>query len=315
MSAAPQQHGIAILDPAPLYTITIERHGSARSEVHFHAGGQGFWVARMITRLGASAVLCGPFGGESGRVIRGLIESEGLAVNSIESAGENGGYIHGRRHGERNPIVEVGSPVLSRHDADNLYNLTLVEALKAGVAAIAGDGIRGVADPSFFARLSHDLGSNGVLTVADVSGEALRALEGGLTFLKVSRDDLVRDRFLTSGDEEELVGLIQEFARTKAVHVIVSRADEPALAHADGHLLRLEPPKFEAADHRGAGDSMTAGLAIGVAQKLSTDEVLRLAAAAGALNVTRHGLGTGTGLQIEQLAEMVNLTEIDHAPM
>lgn len=96
---------------------------------------------------------------------------------------------------------------------------------------------------------------------------------------------------------------------TKAEHVIVSRAHEPAIAYADGRFLWLEPPSFEPADHRGAGDSMTAGLAIGLAQKLGTDEILRLAAAAGALNVTRHGLGTGTGTQIEQLATMVELSE------
>jgi 1-phosphofructokinase len=306
-----QQSSIAILDPAPLYTVTIEPRGNGGAEVHFHAGGQGFWIARMVTRLGQRAVLCAPFGGESGRVIRVLIEAEGIEVASIRIEEGNGGYIHDRRDGERRVIVDVNSPVLSRHDTDDLYNLILVEALRCGVAVISGDANRGVTDASFFARLSRDLGNNGVLTMADLSGEALRAIEGGLTFLKVSKDDLVRDGFLSSQEDAELIELVEHFARTKAQHVIVSRAHEPAIAYADGRLLRLLPPTFEPADPRGAGDSMTAGLAIGIAQKLGTKEVLKLAAAAGALNVTRYGLGTGTGSQIKQLADMVTLKEID----
>lgn len=315
MSSNPGQFDVAVLESAPLYTVTVEGAAGGQPDVHFHAGGQGVWVARMITRFGERASLCGPLGGEAGRVIGVLLESEGIAVHQVTTESENGGYIHDRRNGDRETVVDVDSPVLSRHDADNLYDLMLVDSLQAGVAVITGDAARGVADPAFFARLANDLGSNGVLTVADVSGEALRAFEGGLTFLKVSEQDLARDGFLTSPDEGELIERIQEFGRTKAQNIIVSRAEQPAMALADGRLYNLQPPKFEPADHRGAGDSMTAGLAIGLARKLATGEVLRLAAAAGALNVTRHGLGTGTGSQIEQLAELVELTEVSQIPM
>lgn len=311
MSKDPADRRIAILDPAPLYTVTVERQEGRSPEVHFHAGGQGFWVARMVKQMGGTPVLCGPFAGESGRVIQVLIEGEGIAVKAVRSAGENGGYIHDRQEGERKVVVDIPSPVLRRHDADDLYDLVLMESLQAGIAVITGDGRRGVADPSFFTRLAHDLGNNGVVTVADISREALRALEGGVTFLKVSLEDLERDGFLGQGDGKDLHDLLQEFARTKARHVIVSRAADPALALVDGQLRYLQPPAFEPADHRGAGDSMTAALAAGLARNLATDELLRLAAAAGALNVTRHGLGTGTGSQIEQLAPRVRLLDVE----
>jgi 1-phosphofructokinase len=300
---------IPILEPAPRYTVTVERGERGDSEVHFHAGGQGVWVARMVNRLGERAVLCGPLAGESGRVIKALVESEGISLNAVECNGENGGYIHDRRNGERHVMVDMDSPVLSRHDADNLYDVILVEALEAGVAVMTGDAHRGVGDGTFFSRLAHDLGNNGVRVAADVSGEALRAIEGGIAFLKVSEDDLVRDGFLKSPDEQELVELIYEFARTKAEHVVVSRANEAAITLADGQLRYLQSPNFTPADQRGAGDSMTAALAVGLARKLGTEETLRLGAAAGALNVTRRGLGTGTGTQVEQLANLIELRD------
>ena len=52
---------------------------------------------------------------------------------------------------------------------------------------------------------------------------------------------------------------------------------------------------------------MTAGLAVGCARRLDLEPTLRLAAAAGALKVTRHGLGTGQSDGIEKIAERVEV--------
>jgi 1-phosphofructokinase len=50
---------------------------------------------------------------------------------------------------------------------------------------------------------------------------------------------------------------------------------------------------------------MTAGLAVGVARGDGLSAAARLGAAAGALNVTRRGLGTGEREEIERLATHV----------
>ena len=52
---------------------------------------------------------------------------------------------------------------------------------------------------------------------------------------------------------------------------------------------------------------MTAALAVGAAWKLPFEDSLRLAAAAGALNVSRHGLGTGRRDAIEEIAARVDV--------
>jgi len=55
---------------------------------------------------------------------------------------------------------------------------------------------------------------------------------------------------------------------------------------------------------------MTAGLAVALARGLGIDDALRLATAAGALNVTRHGLATGHADAIEQLATRVEVNDL-----
>jgi 1-phosphofructokinase len=72
-------------------------------------------------------------------------------------------------------------------------------------------------------------------------------------------------------------------------------------------MVEIVAPRFEALDHRGAGDSKTAGLAVGCARRLAWEATLRLGAAAGALNVTRHGLGAGQSDSIATIAERIDM--------
>lgn len=65
---------------------------------------------------------------------------------------------------------------------------------------------------------------------------------------------------------------------------------------------------LEVLDGRGGGDSMTAALAVVASCGLAFEDGLRLAAAAAALNVSRHGLGTGRRDSIEDIAGHVAIT-------
>ncbi|MGH8945103.1 MAG: PfkB family carbohydrate kinase, partial [Acidimicrobiia bacterium] len=89
--------------------------------------------------------------------------------------------------------------------------------------------------------------------------------------------------------------------------VVVSLAGGGALADFGGTRYRVRPPELDPADHRGAGDSMTAGLAAASIRGLPAEETLRLACAAGAANVTRHGLGSAAESLIPGLAERVKV--------
>ena len=87
--------------------------------------------------------------------------------------------------------------------------------------------------------------------------------------------------------------------------MLVSRGSEPAVLIEDTAQVELVSPAFESLDQRGTGDSMFAATGVGLARGMGMIEALRLGMAAGALNATRRGLGTGTRDEIERLAAHV----------
>ncbi|GAB3985449.1 hypothetical protein GCM10027615_75540 [Plantactinospora veratri] len=144
--------------------------------------------------------------------------------------------------------------------------------------------------------------------VADLSGAHLAAvLESGVSVLKVSHEELLRDGLASDDSEAELIRVIQALHAQGAESVVVSRAEEPALVLIDGEVAQLDMPRLEVADPRGAGDSMTAGVAAVLARGDDLRLAIRTGAAAGALNVTRHGLGTGRPDAIAGLVDRVTL--------
>jgi 1-phosphofructokinase len=259
----------------------------------------------MAASLGAEVCLSATLGGESGRVTKALIEHEDIRVRRVETAGANGVYVQDRRTGERVTVATMRPLPLTRHELDALYGVALVEGIEAGVCVLGGHDDPGVVPADTYARLAADLRANGATVVADLAGAALEAvLLGGVTVLKVSSEDLLRHGLATGDSPEQLVPVMERFAEG-AANVVVSRAEKPALALLEGELLEVVPPGLHPIDHRGAGDSMTAGLAVGVARRDGLSGSVRLGAAAGALNVTRRGLGTGAREEIERLASHV----------
>jgi 1-phosphofructokinase len=198
---------------------------------------------------------------------------------------------------------------LGRHELDELYGLTLATGLDATVSVLSGASDPALVPEDVYRRLAADLAAHGGQVVADMSGPYVdAALAGGLAFLKVSDEELRRDGRVR--DDTDLVAALHDLAGRGAEAVLISRGGQPALALLDGAVTEVRVPRLEEADHHGAGDSLTAGVAAVLARGGDLREAIRTGAGAGALNVTRHGLGTGSAEAIASIAERVTLSPI-----
>lgn len=309
---------LCVVAPTSILMVEIEpAQGSGEdagtlAEVHVHAGGQGLWVATMANALGARVDVCGPFGGEAGAILRQLVSAQGIGVTSVPYEEGSAALVHDRRSGERSELAAMPARPLSRHESDELFGTALVAGAEADVCVLTGVQPADVLPPTFFGRLAHDLREAGARVVADLSGEAALAVAAHApALLKMGHDEVVETGLAADDSLASLraaaEGLVSEGVGT----VVVSRADEPTLVVREDGAWSVRTPSLEAVDHRGAGDSMTAGIAVALGRGEPVLDAVRLGAAAGTLNVTRRGLGTGHRAQIERFAGQVEVEELE----
>jgi 1-phosphofructokinase len=303
---------VVVFAPLPILTVTIEDR-AGEPDIHVHAGGQGVWQSRMVSSLGVPVVLCAALGGETGDVLGHLLPADGIAVKSVRVSSRNGAYVHDRRDGEREEVADAAGSPLDRHERDSLYELTLTEGLTHGRVLLSGPQDDRVLPAGLYRRLTADLSANGCRVAADLAGERLEAvLAGGPDLIKVSHEELLADGRAKSDDAGDLVAAMRTLRDDGAGTVLVSRSGAaPALAllpdDTGGDVVEVVMPSLEPADPRGAGDSMTAGVVAALARGRPLREALQVGAACGALNVVRHGLGTGGARAVDTIAERVEL--------
>lgn len=306
-----------MLGCAPTLLVSVDRapDGSGVQEIHLHPGGQGFWVARMAAVLGARVTLVAPLGGEPGVALKALIEDAGVEVAAVASAAPNAVLVSSDHEGEDASIASSDPGAMSRHELDGLVAAFIAASLEADVTVLTGCGEDPLMDEGRFHHLAHDLRAVGRRVVADLSGESLHAaLKGGLDVVKVSDEEIVASGLARSDDEADLIHGMHGLSERGAGVVLVSRAERPLLALDGDTILEVTAPSFRPVNHRGAGDSLTGAVSAALAAGQGVREALSLAVAAGALNVTRHGLGTGDAKVIEALAGHVQVRASRAAP-
>lgn len=301
---------VMIFAPSPLLTVTLE-DDSGGVDLHIHAGGQGVWQARMLRTLGRTVGLCAALTGEMGQAVRHLLEDEGIEVRAVEREGRGAGYVHDRRSGERQAIAELPGDPLSRHDLDELYAVMLKAAMDAELALLSGPGTEGILPDDVYRRLAADISAAGRPVVVDLAGARLAAaLEGGVRLAKVSDQELLETGMVKDDSIPELVHAGRRLRDAGAQSVVVSRAGHATLLIDGEDTLAVRMPRMSEVDVRGAGDSFTAALASALVAGDALVDAVALGAAAGALNVTRHGLGTGDAETIHRLRERVEVQRV-----
>jgi 1-phosphofructokinase len=277
-----------VFGPDPLLSVTIEAC-DGRDEVHVHPAGQGVWVARMVAELGAQPVLCGLLGGETGTVLRPLLEALPGELRAVATSGSAGSYVIDRRADTRSVLAMAARPAPHRHELDDLLAETISAALASDVLVVCNPYPADGFPVELYDRLLADARAE-VRTVVDLSSPRLdHTLAQQPDLVKCSDWELA----------EYVRGPVDGRHGLDAARRLI---DAGARAVA---VTRAAPPPFSAGYREGTGDAMTGAVAAGLARGMTLREALVLGAAAGAGNFLRHGLGTGHRRVIEALTARV----------
>ncbi len=301
---------VAVFAPNPLLTVTIEREGNESDSVHFHAGGQGVWAAHMALTMGATPMLCGFIGGESGDLLRPLLQraTGDEHVPLVHTASASSCYIVDRRSGRREVLAMRLSEAPSRHELDELFSLTCSQALACGWLLVANPFPGESLPLEVYGDLVADSRSGDCCTLVDLSSPRLdSALRGEPELVKVDDWELAEYIRGPVSTPERMLGAARLLQERGARRVLVTRGALPALVLNGEESLQLTTPAFEHGFREGCGDSMMGALAAAWARGESFERALVLGAAAGAANFLRRGIGHASRKVVEQLADAVRL--------
>ena len=297
---------VAVFGPHPLLTVAIEPRGGEGDDIHLHAGGQGVWVARMAGELGAEPILCGFAGGERGALLAGVLAQLPGRRRLVATAGSSGCYVVDRRGGERKVVSSALSPPPSRHELDDLFSTTVSAALASEVLVVCNPFPADALPQELYRNLVADVREAGIPVLVDLSTPRLEsALAGGPELVKLNDWELAEYVYGPVSEPHELRAAAERLRQAGARSVVVTRGAQPALVLHEDDVWELVPPCFTAGSREGCGDSMMGAIAAGWATGMDLRENLRRAAAAGAANFLRHGLGTGSRQVVEELTPRV----------
>ena len=281
------------LDIATATTRVVPAHKLRCEAPRYDPGGGGINIARAVHALGGDALAIFPAGGSAGETIRHLLGEEGVAHEAIAIAGftRESLAVEEKESGKQYRFILPG-PEIGRADQERCLDALSGAAKEADYVIASGSLPLGVPQ-DFYARVAALAQRYGKRFVLDTSGPALKAAGRGIYLLKPSLRELAEltSRQIRSESDEEAAARAV-IAEGRSEIVVVSLGAQGALVASGGESERLPAVSTPAKSTVGAGDSMLAGIVLGLCRGLPLRDAVRFGIAAG----TAALLGPGTQL-------------------
>jgi fructose-1-phosphate kinase PfkB-like protein len=265
----------------------------------------------MASELGAEPVLCGFAGGETGVVLEPLLARLPVERRLVATGARTGCYVVDRRNGDRKLLGAALADAPDRHEIDDLLSETCTAALLSDLLVVCNPYPGDHLPLDSYPLVVGDAREHAIPVIVDLSSPRLdAALEARPDIVKLNDWELAQYVAGPVDGLDRLRAAAERLLKAGAGAVIVTRGGDPALVVRGDQTWELASPRFSHGSREGCGDSMTGALAAALARGEPWEDALVLAAAAGAANFLRHGLGTGTRAVVERLARDVELRPI-----
>ena len=276
-----------------------------------HPGGGGVNVARVATRLGAETVAVLPLGGATGARIGQLLAEEGVVSSPVSVAANSRQSFSVTEHSTHDQYRFVlGASELSTSELEAAIEATAAAANAASCVIVSGQTPPSV-DPAVFERIVAIVAPTPVLI--DTSGPSLQAaMASGAALVKPSARELssiVGHDLTTEVDVLEAVRAVHANGNVGTLVVSIGAGGAFAVGP-NGMTQRFRAPSVRVRSAIGAGDSMVAGIAVGLSRGLDVPEAIKLGIAAGAAAVLTDGTDLCHADDVNRLIPLVAVESI-----
>lgn len=250
-------------------------------------GGGGINVARVVAALGGDAIALFPAGGPAGATLCGLLRTGGVAFTSvpIEGATRESFTVDETSSGEQYRFVLPG-PALTHAEQSSVLD-TLDRLPVAPNYVVASGTLPPGVGSDFYARVGQLCRQMGAKLILDSSGEGLAGAAGACAWLvKPNLLELegVVGHALATLDQQAAAARHLITSRVAGI-VVLSKGTQGALVVTADQVEQVAAVDVPVRSATGAGDSMVAGITLGLARGMSVGDAVRLGACAGAAAV------------------------------
>ncbi len=278
------------------------------------AGGKGFNVARALKSMSGHPVVTGWAGSHAGQFIEDRAATEGIETAFVHTRSESRTCLSilDLDNHMLTELYEEGDPISTAEIAEFVG---WFESAVGQYDAVTFSGSMPPGVPrNLYAHLIDIAHATRVPTLLDAGGDALRlGIKARPSFVKVNRiefQELIDRGLETIEDyEREAIALAVEYGTI----VVVSLGAQGAICAQQGRVLLACPPAVNVVSAVGSGDSLLAGVALGLVQSLPLEDCLRQGVAAGTANAMRLGAGIFTEDDFRQVVANTTITVL-HLP-
>lgn len=271
-------------------------------------GGKGLNVSKPASIYGAEVVATGFVGGHAGNYIEDALKPFGIQSEFYHVKEESRSCINiwDEVNGVQTEFLEPGF-TLSEEDFRGFEEKFRSLLPEAEVVAMSGSVPKGL-DGTAYQRLVKLVKDAGKPVILDTSGKLLEmGIQALPTLIKPNIDEIRMLTGKTCENIQDIVDAAKEIHKKGVELVAVSLGAEGSLVVGEEGIYRALVPKIDAVNTVGCGDSMIAGFAIGLKERLSLEEMLRKASAISAASAMREETGFFVMEDMEKLLPQIQI--------
>ncbi|OAI54389.1 hypothetical protein AYO47_02980 [Planctomyces sp. SCGC AG-212-M04] len=315
------------LTPAWQYVLVFDRlrmgEVNRARESRWFASGKAVNVALAVRSLGAEGTLISLIGGASGAALAEDFESTGATAEWVTSSVPTRvcTTLIEAGIGQTTELVE-NSPAVTPQELARYTKTFAANALTADVIVLSGS-LPTDTPRSFYRDLlttasgSPALKSDGgaARLIFDFRGpELLECLSFRPFLVKPNREELATTVGRSLDDDAALLAAMRELNRAGAKWVLVTHGGEQAWLTSAEETWQVGPPEsVQLVNPIGCGDSVAAGIAVGLAEQRSVQECVSLGFGAAAANLERMECARFPDARARELAKRAEWRRIEGA--
>ncbi len=274
-------------------------------------GGKGINVSTALTQLGYEPLAL-IFSHERESVsVADELKKRGIPCESVLVPGElrTNLKLFDCTEREMTEFNESGSPV-PEAAAEKMLTLISQVLAKTNILVVSGSVPPGVS-ADYYRRIIELAKLAGVPTILDADHELFReGIKANPTMIKPNRGELERYLGRTLRSEKEIVDAAAKLVKSGISYVCVSVGAEGAYLVCEEGAYHTQGAKIEVRGVQGAGDSLVAGFAIGLMEKRSPLECLKLGVACANGSLIHEGTEMCRKEDVERLIGQLDVRKL-----